>query len=233
VSATSEGIRLEGAGSAVVSDALLVATGRAANVERLGLETAGVVADSRGIQVDARMRTANPRIYASGDVASRYKFTHAADALSRIVIQNALFFGRKRADALVIPWCTFTDPEVAHVGANSDEAAAQDAATITVPLHEVDRAVVDDEQDGFVRIHHRGSRIVGATIVGPAAGETIALVAYAMRDGKSPADFSSLVFPYPTSGLALRQAGDAYRRAALTPGARRALGYYFRAVGAR
>jgi pyruvate/2-oxoglutarate dehydrogenase complex dihydrolipoamide dehydrogenase (E3) component len=220
-------IRLVHAGGEVEADGLLVATGRAANVEGLGLDAAGVSADGDGIRVTDTMRTTNRRIYASGDVASRFKFTHAADALSRIVVQNALFFGRQRASSLVIPWCTFTDPEVAHVGITSAEAAGQHAATITIPLREVDRAVVDEVVDGFVRIHHRGGRMLGATIVAPAAGELIGTIAYAMRTQASLADLSGVVFPYPTLSMALRQAGDAYRRTKLTPGARQALRYYF------
>jgi pyruvate/2-oxoglutarate dehydrogenase complex dihydrolipoamide dehydrogenase (E3) component len=144
------------------------------------------------------------------------------------VLQNAFFFGRKRASALVVPWCTFTDPQLAQVGATAVEAAKQHAATITIPLAEVDRAVVDDEVDGFVRVHHRRGRLVGATVVGPAAGEVIATIAYAMQRQATITDFASTVLPYPTMSLALRQAGDAYQRARLTRGVRKALEYYFR-----
>jgi pyruvate/2-oxoglutarate dehydrogenase complex dihydrolipoamide dehydrogenase (E3) component len=220
-------IRLVHAGAEAEADCLLVATGRAANVERLGLEAAGVSADANGIRVSDAMRTTNRRIYASGDVASRFRFTHAADALSRIVVQNALFFGRKRASSLVIPWCTFTDPELAHVGITSAAAEGQHAETITIRLREVDRAVLDDAADGFVRVHHRGGRMLGATIVAPAAGELIGTITCAMQAQRSLGEFSSIVFPYPTLSLALRQAGDAYRREQLTPTARKALRYYF------
>ena len=221
------GIRIVADGGEVIASRLLVATGRAANVDGLQLQVAGVVADADGIRVSDRMRTANRRIYASGDVASKYKFTHAADALSRIVLQNALFFGRKRASALVVPWCTFTDPEVAHVGIHSREAV-DGAATVTIPLREVDRAIVDDEIEGFVRIHHRRGRISGATVVAPAAGEMIGAIAYAMQNGHTLDRLAGIVFPYPTRSLALRQAGDAYRRTKLTAGARTVLKYYFR-----
>ncbi len=97
----------------------------------------------------------NPRVYAAGDVCSKYKFTHAADAMARIVVRNALFFGRARMSSLVIPWCTFTSPEVGRVGEAGDEAAASGAEAITIPLSSVDRAVVDEATDGFVRVHHR------------------------------------------------------------------------------
>ncbi|MEZ5286761.1 MAG: mercuric reductase [Vicinamibacterales bacterium] len=211
-------------------DQLLVATGRAPNVEGLNLPAAGVRASAQGIEVDDRLRTANARIYASGDVASPYRFTHAADALSRIVVQNALFFGRRRASALVVPWVTFTDPELAHVGVHQADVARADGrlATIEIPLAEVDRAVLDEATDGFVRIHHEGGRIRGATIVGAHAGELIGEVAYAMTTGGTLSQLSSVVHPYPTLGEALRKAGDAYRRTALTPTRRRWLSHYFR-----
>ena len=186
VSRSAEGHRIEFDGGAIVSDAVLVATGRAPNTDGLGLDAAAVAHDAEGVRVGPTLRTTNPRIYAAGDVASRFKFTHAADALARIVIQNALFFGRKRADRVVIPWCTFTDPEVAHVGMNSAEASTQQALTITVPLGDVDRAIVDDETAGFVRVHHRAGRILGATIVAPSAGEMIGTIAYAMRKERQP-----------------------------------------------
>jgi pyruvate/2-oxoglutarate dehydrogenase complex dihydrolipoamide dehydrogenase (E3) component len=225
---TAAGIRVAHEGGDVTADALLVATGRTPNTGGLGLDVAGVAHDADGIRVDDRLRTTNRRIFASGDVASRYKFTHAADALSRVVIQNALFFGRTRASRLVIPWCTFTAPEVAHVGMTSVEAPAAGAGTITIPLADVDRAVVDEETNGFVRVHHRAGLIVGATIVAPAAGELIGTIAYAMQRGGSLAQLSGVVFPYPTISMALRQAGDAYRRTRVTPAVRKLLEYYFK-----
>jgi pyruvate/2-oxoglutarate dehydrogenase complex dihydrolipoamide dehydrogenase (E3) component len=222
------GVRVVATTGEVVGSAVLVAAGRTANVENLGLAAAGVAYGAHGVSVSDRMRTTNRRIYASGDVASPDKFTHVADALSRIVIQNALFFGRKRASTLVVPWCTFTDPEVAHVGVSSGEAASRQIDAITIPLRAVDRAVIDEEVDGFVRIHHRQGRILGATVVAPAAGELIGTLAYAMQHGHGLGEFAAAVLPYPTRSLALRQAGDAYNRTRLAPGVRRALGYYFR-----
>ncbi len=203
------------------ADTVLVATGRTPNVEGLNLQAAGINAGAAGIHVDDRLRTSNHRVFAAGDVCSTFKFTHAADAMARIVIQNALFFGRRRASALVIPWCTYTFPEVAHVGVSSGQA-------ITIPLTEVDRAIVDDETDGFVRIHHEQGRIIGATIVAPHAGELIGHVADVMRRGGSVGDLSAVIFPYPTVAEALRKAGDSYRRLGLTPRIRRLLRYYFR-----
>ena len=97
-------------------DKLLVAVGRAPNVEGLNLEAVGVEYDKKGVKVDDRLRTTNPRILAAGDICSPYQFTHNADFQARIVIQNALFFGRNKSSDLVIPWCTYTSPEIAHVG---------------------------------------------------------------------------------------------------------------------
>ncbi len=151
---------------------LLIAVGRTPNVDDLDLPAAGVAFNADGVVVDDRLRTSNRRVFAAGDVCSTFKFTHAADALARIVIQNALFFGRKRASALVIPWCTYTDPEVAHVGQYEEEAraAGRRVETITIPLADVDRAVVDDERDGFVRVHHERGRLLGLHRGGVSSG---------------------------------------------------------------
>src|SRR5262249_43613622 len=110
----------------LATDAILVGTGRQANVENLGLDAAGVAFDQHGVRVDDFLRTTNPDIYAAGDICSAFKFTHAADAMARIVLRNALFFGRARVSRLIIPWCTYTDPEVARVGLTPAEAHAQD-----------------------------------------------------------------------------------------------------------
>ena len=214
-------------GGVLSVDALLVASGRAPRVDGLQLEAAGIDYRADGITVDDRLRTSNRRVFAAGDVCSKFKFTHAADAMARIVVRNALFFGRARVSSLVIPWCTFTSPEVGRVGDTGDDAAARGAEAVTIPLSSVDRAVIDEATDGFVRLYHRRGRIVGATIVAPDAGELVSAVAMAMRYGGSLGALSSSVFPYPTLSVALRQAGDNYRRAALTPALRSALQYYF------
>jgi pyruvate/2-oxoglutarate dehydrogenase complex dihydrolipoamide dehydrogenase (E3) component len=211
-------------------DRLLVATGRAPNVDGLDLTRAGIQAGPGGIVVDDRLRTSNRRVYAAGDVCSRFQFTHAADAAARIVIQNALFFGRRRASALTIPWCTFTDPEVAHVGLSAEDADKRrpGVQTISVRLSEVDRAVLDDETDGFVRVHHDRGRLLGCTIVAAHAGEMIGQASGAVARGATLNEFSSIIYPYPTQTEALRKAGDAYRRTRLTAGVRRWLEQYFR-----
>jgi pyruvate/2-oxoglutarate dehydrogenase complex dihydrolipoamide dehydrogenase (E3) component len=138
-----------------VVDQLLIAVGRAPNVEGLGLEAAGVEFDKRGVTVNDRVQTTNPRIFAAGDVCSQFKFTHAADFMARIVIQNALFKGRKKASALKIPWCTYTSPEVAHVGLNEIDAEDKGINVDTYVQHfsDVDRAILEGEDDGLVKVH--------------------------------------------------------------------------------
>jgi len=212
---------VDGQSRSVVADAVLLGAGRAANVEGIGLETVGVEYDKSGVRVDDHLRTTNPRIYAAGDVCSKYQFTHAADAMARIVIQNALFFGRKKVSALQIPWCTYTSPEIAHVGlhAAAAEAAGIEVATFTVELRDVDRAVLDGETEGFARaVVRKGSdKLVGVTIVAAHAGEMIGEAVLAMNHGIGLGSFAQTIHPYPTQAEALRKLGDAYNRTRLTP----------------
>ena len=208
------------------ADVVLVATGRAPNVDGLALDAAGVATGAGGVEVDDRLRTANPRIYAAGDVCSPHRFTHAADAMARIVIQNALFYGRKQVSDLIIPSCIYTFPEVAHVGADTDGVPGADNV-VTIRLADVARSVIDDETEGFVRIRHSRGTIAGATIVAPHAGDLIGHVAHLMSNSGTLGDLSATIFPYPTVAEALRKAGDTHRRSALTPAARAILGRYF------
>jgi pyruvate/2-oxoglutarate dehydrogenase complex dihydrolipoamide dehydrogenase (E3) component len=208
--------------SEVRVDAILVGVGRAPNVQGLDLEAAGVVYDStEGVHVNDRLQTTNRRIFAAGDICSRFKFTHAADAMARVVIQNALFFGRAKASALVIPWCTYTDPEVAHVGLYEAEAKARgiDVQTFTEPMAHVDRAVLDGDTDGFVKIHVRAGsdRIVGATVVARHAGEIISELTLAMVSGLGLRTLARTIHPYPTQAEAIKRVADAYNRTRLTP----------------
>jgi pyruvate/2-oxoglutarate dehydrogenase complex dihydrolipoamide dehydrogenase (E3) component len=203
-------------------DAILVGVGRAANVEGLNLEAVGVTYDKkRGVVVNERLQTTNPRIYAAGDICLDYKFTHAADAAARVVIQNALFFGRKKLSTLTIPWCTYTDPEIAHVGTYEHEAEKQGigVTTFTIPLREVDRAIADGEEEGFVKIHvKKGTdQILGATIVARHAGEMLNEITLAMTAKIGLGTLSAVIHPYPTQAEAIRKAADAYNRTRLTP----------------
>ena len=151
----------------------------------------------------------------------KYQFTHTADAAARIVIQNALFHGRKKLSDLVIPWCTFTDPEVAHVGMYEQDALIQgiEIDTYIQELGEVDRAVIDGQTQGFVKIHtKKGSpKIIGATIVANHAGDLISELTLAMTHGVGLDKFSSTIHPYPTQAEAIKKLGDAYARTKLTP----------------
>jgi pyruvate/2-oxoglutarate dehydrogenase complex dihydrolipoamide dehydrogenase (E3) component len=202
-------------------DAILVSVGRTPNLEGLGLEAANVRYGTRGVDVDARMRTSNPRVFAAGDICSRYKFTHAADAMARIVIANALFFARRKVTDLVIPWCTYTDPEIAHVGYYEKEARAAgfDVATITESLDHVDRAILDGEEDGFARVHYnrKTGGILGGTIVARHAGEMIGELTLAITAKQGMSVLSSTIHSYPTQVEVLRKIGDAYMRTKLTP----------------
>jgi pyruvate/2-oxoglutarate dehydrogenase complex dihydrolipoamide dehydrogenase (E3) component len=209
----------------VAVDEILVAVGRAPNVEGLGLEEAGVAYGRTGIHVDDFLRTSNRRILAAGDVCSAYKFTHAADAMARIAIRNALFFGRARASALTIPWCTYTSPELAHVGLSEGEARKRGVAvdTLRVPLEQVDRARLDGDA-GLLKLHvHKGTdRIAGATLVARNAGDIVAELTLAISAGVGLKALAATIHPYPTQAEAVKRAADAYNRTRLTPGARRA-----------
>lgn len=205
----------------VVGDKVLVAVGRTPNIEGLDVGAAGIDANASGVIVDDNLRTANRRVFAAGDVCSPYKFTHAADAMARVAVQNALFFGRKKANQLVIPWCTYTAPEVAHVGLYEDEAKRRglEVLTVTVPFADVDRAVLDDDADGFARVHaeRRSGRILGATLVAAHAGEMIGEMALAMTTGARLSTLSRTIHPYPTHAEAWKKIGDAWNRTRLTP----------------
>jgi pyruvate/2-oxoglutarate dehydrogenase complex dihydrolipoamide dehydrogenase (E3) component len=212
----------------VAVDEILVAVGRTPNVEGLGLESAGVAFDARrGVQVDDTLRTSNPRIFAAGDICMSWKFTHAADAAAKIAVQNALFFRTKKLSSLVMPRCTYTDPEIAHVGLSERDAEAQGIAvdTYEVPLTEVNRAVADGEDEGFVKVHVRSGRdeIVGATIVASHAGEMISEVTLAMVGKLGLGTFLNVIHPYPTQAEGIKRAAGAYTRTRLTPFAKKIL----------
>ncbi len=204
-----------------VVDKLLVAVGRSPNVEGLGLETAGVAYSQKGVQVNDKLHTTQPDIYAAGDICSPYQFTHAADFMARIVIRNALFFGRAKASALTIPWCTYTEPEIAHVGLYTKQAAEQgvELDTFTRKLADVDRAVLEGRTKGLVRVHVRKGtdKIAGATIVAHNAGDMISEITLAMANGLGLKQIANTIHPYPTQAEAIRQVGDAYNRTRLTP----------------
>lgn len=217
-------ITAEQAGKTVdlIVDEILVGIGRAPNVEGLNLERAGIHYDPRqGVRVTDILQTSNPRVYAAGDICFPYKFTHTADALARLLIANALFMGRQKSSALTIPWCTYTDPEIAHVGMYEKEALdkGMEVTTLTVPLSDVDRALLDGEADGFGRVHLRKGtdKILGATIVARHAGEMINELSLAMTAGLGLSAIGRTIHPYPTQAEVIKKLADAYNRTRLTP----------------
>ena len=214
-----------GRSDTVIVDEILIGAGRIPNIESLNLAIAGVAADAKGVEVNDYLQTNNSRIYAAGDVCMKWQFTHAADAAARIVIKNTLFspfgIGKTKLSSLVMPWVTYTEPEIAHVGLSDDDAhqAGIEFETINIPMSSVDRAITDGETQGFVKIiHRRGSdEILGATIVASRAGELISEVTTAMVNKIGLSKLSSTIHPYPTQGDGIKKAADAYRRKLLTP----------------
>ena len=214
-------VECRGETSAIVVDEIFVGAGRIPNVDRLGLDVAGVEYGPHGIWVNDRLQTTNKKVYAAGDVCLKYKFTHAADAAARIVIRNALFFGRSKVSSLVVPYSTYTDPELARVGLSESEA---DSLGVEYDCHkrefsDVDRAIAEGEEGGFVKVLTKkgGDKILGATIVGPHAGDMISEITLAMFSGIGLGTMSSVIHPYPTRAEAIRQTADLYMRTKLTP----------------
>jgi len=205
----------------VTVDAILTGIGRLPNVQGLNLEAAGVRYDAEtGIEVDDFLCTSNPNIFAAGDVCLKEQYSHTARASARIVLQNALMRRRERYSKLIIPWCTFTDPEIAHVGIYVRQANLQKIPikTFTVPMHEIDRAVTDSEDEGFVKIHVREGtdQILGATIVSTHAGDMINEITLAMVAGIGLRTLSQVIHTYPTQAEAIKKAADAYFLTRLT-----------------
>jgi len=204
-------------------DEILLGVGRAPNIESLNLESAGITYTKAGVTTNDYLQTTNRRVYAAGDVCLPQKFTHSADAAARIVLQNALFAGRKKISTLVIPWCTYTDPEIAHVGTYDSER------TFTQNFEHVDRAVIEGHE-GFVKLHTSkcSDRILGATVAGAHAGEIVSMISLAMRQGLGLGAFSEALFPYPTLSEIMKKAADAYSRTRLTPGVKRLFEWWLR-----
>ena len=228
--------QVDGTVEEVMADRVLVAAGRVPNIEGLGLDAARVRYDDRyGVIVDDRLRTSNRRVFAAGDISSKFKFTHMADAMARIVIGNALFFGRGKASSLHVPWCTYSDPELAHVGLSESEAQSKGVPidTFRTDMASVDRAVLDSESEGFVKIHCKQGtdKILGATIVARHAGEMISEITAVMTAGGGLKSLAGTIHPYPTQAEAIRKTADAYQRTRLTPGVKRLLSFMLRLHG--
>ncbi|MBD1928080.1 mercuric reductase [Trichocoleus sp. FACHB-90] len=221
----------DGKEDSVTVDEILIGVGRSPNVKKLNLEAVGVQYDiKKGVLVNENLQTSNPRIYAAGDVCMDWKFTHAADAAARIVIQNSLFFGRKKLSSLTMPWVTYTDPEVAHVGMYEKDAQKKgiEVDTFFVPLSEVDRAVADGETAGFAKVFvKKGTdKILGATIVARNAGDMISEVTLAIVGNLGLKTLGSVIHPYPTQAEVIRKAADEYSRTRLTPFIKKLLGWW-------
>jgi len=207
-------------------DALLVAAGRTPNTEALGLESAGVAYTKKGVTVNEYLQTSQPHIYAVGDIAGTYQFTHVADAHARVVVRNILFpWLKTKFDDSVVPWCTYTSPEVARVGLNEDEARKKGIAfdVLTQPMEEVDRAVVESEATGFAKVLvKKGSdQILGVTLVSERAGDLLHEFVLAMKAGIGLKEISDTIHAYPTFAEIARKAADRYQKTRLTPAAKK------------
>ncbi len=213
---------LNGEQQSVTVDEILLAVGRAPNIETLDLEAAGIEYHRRGVTVNDALQTTNPNVYAAGDVAIKYQFTHTADATARIVLQNALFPGpNRKVSDLIIPWTTYTDPEVAHVGMYPKDAEERgyQVETFVQSIGDIDRGKADGEHNGFVKVHvKKGSdEILGATIVAGHAGEMINELTLAITAGIGLKTLATVIHPYPTQAEAIKKVADAYNRTRMTP----------------
>ena len=216
------------------ADALLIAIGRTPNFRRLDLKSAGVDVNESGVRVNDYLQTSQRHIYAAGDVIGPFLFTHMADSQARVIVRNILVpfqFLRQKMDYSVVPWCTYTDPEVAHVGLGEKEAKQKnvDYDLFVVPLEDLDRAVVESEDAGFVKVlTARGSdKILGATMVGPHAGDLLHEFVLAMKAGIGLGTVASIIHAYPTFAELARKAGDKYNKTRLTPRAKKVFSWLY------
>ena len=207
---------------AVDCDAVLVAAGRAPNTDGLDLEKAGVTSWDKGVLVNEYLQTSQPHIYAAGDIAGSFYFTHVADAQARIVVRNILFpWVKAKFDDSVIPWCTYTDPEVARVGWNEDQARRAGVAcdVWNQSLGDLDRAVVESEEEGFAKVltKRRSDEILGVTIVSERAGDLLHEFVLAMKAGVGLKKISGTIHAYPTFAELAKKLADSQQRSRLTP----------------
>ena len=225
----------DGSVSEIAASHLLVAAGRAPNIEGLGLDAAGVAVENGRIVVDETLSTSNPRVQVVGDAAGGHQFTHVAEHHAGVVLRRTLLhFGWARPSA-VVPWCTYTDPELARVGPSQAEARQRglDHRVYRFAFDEIDRARAEDETEGFAKLvtDPRG-RLLGAAIVGAHAGELIAECVLAIGHGMKAADLSASIHTYPTLAQINRRAADQRQKQALTPSSKAWLKRLFRLRGA-
>ncbi len=197
------------------ADEIVLSIGRTPNVADLGLQAAGIAFDPRtGIVVDDFLRTTNPRVYAAGDVCMPLRFTNAAEATARMAVQNAFAAKRRRLSLMTIPWCTYCDPEIAHVGMHVWDASERSVPvkSFTVMMQDVARAITDGQDDGFVKIHVKlgTDKILGATIVAARASEMINEISVAMSTGIGMRKLAQVLHTYPAQSDAIRMAALAY-----------------------
>ncbi|MGA9027828.1 MAG: mercuric reductase [Steroidobacteraceae bacterium] len=196
-------------------DQILLSVGRVPNVEALDLGAAAIDVDAAGIRVDEHLRTSNARVYAAGDVCMRRQFTNVAARTGRMAVRNAFGAARARHDRLLIPWCTYTDPEIAHLGLHAREAREQGipVKTYTILMQDVDRAIIDAQDRGFVKIHVREGtdEILGASIVAARASEMINEMSVIMNAGIGMRALAEMLHAYPAQSDAIRQAAVAFR----------------------
>jgi pyruvate/2-oxoglutarate dehydrogenase complex dihydrolipoamide dehydrogenase (E3) component len=209
-------VLLTASGERISADQLLVATGRRPATEGLDLEKAGVRTERGAVVVDRGLRTSSRTVWAAGDVTGGLQFTHVAEYMAKTVLRNSLLPGTTKVDYGTVPWVTYTDPEIAHVGLLQAEAEQIGGTTYRYGLDDLDRAIVDGTARGFVKISaDRKGRILGATIMGSHAGDLLMPLVLAKKNGLKLSDISTTIFPYPTMVEGLKRTSDAYQRARL------------------
>ena len=203
-------------GTRIVCDEILVATGRRPSLDGLELDRAGVRTDMGAVVVDASLRTTNKRIWAAGDVTGGMQFTHVAEYMAKTALRNALVPGWSTVNYDTVPWVTYTDPEVAHVGLSQHDAEAKGGRTYRYEFGDLDRAIVDGETDGFVKISADGKgRVLGATILGAHAGELLMPIVLAKQHGLTLSNLADTIWPYPTMAEGVKRAANEYQRTRL------------------
>ncbi len=204
-------------GGEIEGDALFVATGRRPATDGLELDRAGVrLQENGGVEVDDRLRSSNPHVWAAGDVAGGMQFTHLAEAMAKTALRNALVPGSSTMDYDHVPWVTYTDPELANIGLSQEEAEAEGGTTYRYGFDDLDRAIVEGATEGLVKIHaDGGGRILGASILGAHAGELLFPLVLARRKGLTLSDIADTIFPYPTMSEGIKRAANEYQRGRL------------------
>ena len=229
----TRGTRGPGEGSfSLEGDALLVATGRRPRLDSLELSSAGVEFGKEGVTVDESLRTTASGVWAAGDCVGPLRFTHVADYQARLVVRNAFFPLRGKTDYSAVPWVTFTEPELAHVGLTETEARQAHGDDVRVwrrPFADVDRAITDGETQGLVKLvtTARG-KIIGGHILGAGAGNMIGEITLAMKHGISATALGNTIHPYPTYPEAIRHAAESFTKSRFTGAVKRVVNWYVR-----